>query len=69
MRSPEASAEEKQDSPQLAHLRFRLKQEEEKTAVLDAHPETKDHDIDGAKTRNDLLLKQIRDEIKRLEKK
>lgn len=55
--------------PELAYLRAREKELVAKADRIAAHPETKDHDLAGAKQRNDLLLKQVRSEIKRLEKK
>lgn len=61
-----ASAE---DSPELAHFRFREKELIEKGKKLDAHPQTTEHDIAGSKQRQELALRQVRAEIKRLEKK
>lgn len=58
-----------EESQQLAHFKFREKELEAKLKALDEHPETTAHDLAGARKRTELALKEVRAEIKRLEKK
>jgi uncharacterized protein YhaN len=68
-------AEEKQkaadkgpDSPVLSHLKAREKELTEKLKRIAEHPDSKDHDIPAAKARNEMLLKEVQSEIRRLSK-
>jgi hypothetical protein len=62
------AADKGPDSPELAHLKGREKVLQDKLKRIDAHPDTKDHDIPAAKARNEMLLKQVQAEIRRLSK-
>ena len=63
--SDQKSESSPQESPQLAHFRFREKELVDKLKRIAEHPETTAHDIAGSKQRTELALKEVRAEIKR----